>query len=135
MSSKSFRELILESARKIDASSISVGSDAKAIKEAEAFGNEDYYERQKKDAEINALNQKNENSKQNRKLRRSYATCVMVYLCIYSLFVAVLLVLSGFQVCSFHLPDSVLEFLVGSTAASAIGLVLAVTHGLFKDLD
>lgn len=45
--------------------------------------------------------------------------------------VALFLVSHGFSIFCFKLPSSVLDFLVGSTAVSAIGLVLAVTHGLF----
>ena len=132
MAEKSFRELILESAKRLE---ISLSEDDKAVQEAEAIASEDYFEGQKRAAELAALNEKNENSRQNRELRKKYARSVMIYLFFYSLFVAAMLVMSGYSVYGFSLPDSVLEFLVGSTAASAIGLVLAVTHGLFKNLD
>ena len=56
------------------------------------------------------------------------------YLVCYSVFVAVILISDGFKLFGFNLEEGVVSFLVGSTAASAIGLVLAVTTGLFKPL-
>jgi hypothetical protein len=87
------------------------------------------------EAETEAIKQKNEDRIANRALRDKYARYVFVYLVSYSLFVGGLLLLSGFDLCTFSLPDSVLGLLVGSTAASAIGLVFAVTHGLFSGLE
>lgn len=70
----------------------------------------------------------------NRELRGKYAHKVFLYLVFYSTFVGILLLITGFNLFGFVLAESVLNFLVGSTAASAIGLVLAVTTGLFKPL-
>lgn len=72
-----------------------------------------------------------EDQKANRKMRFKYSTWVFAYLVCYSLFVGVLLILAGTKFKDFHLDDEVLKFLVGSTAVSAIGLVAAVTTGLF----
>lgn len=82
-------------------------------------------------AETQTIIESNLDLKINRKLRWKYASWVFCYLVCYSAFVAILLILSGFKICGFTLQDSVLEFLVGSTALSAIGLVAAVVHGLF----
>ena len=60
-----------------------------------------------------------------------HAKWVFGYLCIYSAVVFFLLISAGYSWGGFTLPETVLGYLVGSTAASAIGLVLAVTHGLF----
>lgn len=53
------------------------------------------------------------------------------FMCIYCFVVAVMLALDGFEQVAFNLPDSVLEFLVGSTAATVIGLVGMVLTGIF----
>lgn len=82
--------------------------------------------------QIQTLREKNLDKKSNRELRWKYASWVYFYLVIYSLACLILLFLAGFEISDFDLPESVLSYLVGSTAVSAIGLVLAVTHGLFK---
>lgn len=53
------------------------------------------------------------------------------FMCAYAFVVAVILALDGFEEVAFDLPDSVLEFLVGSTAATVIGLVGMVLTGIF----
>ncbi|WP_298257484.1 hypothetical protein [uncultured Litoreibacter sp.] len=68
----------------------------------------------------------------NREMRQDYALWVFRYLVFYSASVGGLLFISSINDGRFKISDSVLEILVGSTAVSAIGLVLAVTHGLFK---
>lgn len=83
-------------------------------------------------AKAKALEEANEDSASFRVLREKYAKWVYRYLIGYSVICALFLMADGWSWGAFDLPDSVLEFLVGSTAASAIGLVLAVTHGLFK---
>ena len=110
-------------------------SDPKAVLEAEAIAGADYYEQERQKVEVHGLREKNRDRRLNRILRKNYANAVMKYLCWYSVFVGVLLVLSGFNMFGFELPEAVLSFLVGSTAAAAIGLVLAVTQGLFRNLE
>lgn len=83
-------------------------------------------------AKIRSMEEANEDSSSFRKLREKYARWVYGYLVGYSSMCFLLLIADGWNLWGFDLPDSVLEFLVGSTAAAAIGLVLAVTHGLFK---
>jgi uncharacterized membrane protein len=52
-------------------------------------------------------------------------------MCAYAGIVGVLLVLHGFKGIAFELQESVLNFLVGSTAATVIGLVGMVLTGIF----
>ena len=86
-----------------------------------------------KRAELRALDEKNKDLEANRELRWRYARWVFFYLVIYSTFVGFVIIISGFHVFGFTLSPSVLEFLVGSTAVSAIGLVAAVVAGLFTN--
>jgi len=109
--------------------------DERARTESTLISNDKYVEKQREMAEIAGIRERNRDRRINRKLRTNYAKSVFCYLIWYSVFVGVLLVLHGFKVCSFELPESVLSFLVGSTAASAIGLVFSVTHGLFNGLE
>lgn len=83
-------------------------------------------------AETQTIIETNRDLKINRKLRWKYARWVFCYLVAYSVFVGLVLVASAVNICGFSLDSSVLEYLVGSTAVSAIGLVLAVTTGLFR---
>jgi hypothetical protein len=83
-------------------------------------------------AKAEAAEEANRDSVSNRALRERYAKWVFRYLIGYSITCFALLLADGWHLYGFDLPDSVLEFLVGSTAAAAIGLVLAVTHGLFR---
>lgn len=98
---------------------------------AEAFANPD---EQRHLAETQTIKESNRDLRVNRKLRWKYARWVFCYLVVYSASVLFLLIVSGFGIFGFSLPESVLGFLVGSTAVSAIGLVLAVTTGLFKPI-
>lgn len=66
------------------------------------------------------------------KLMGPYANRVFCFLVGYCLFVGVILLLHGFKICSFELPELVLSVIAGSTAAAAIGLVGFVVSGLFK---
>lgn len=81
---------------------------------------------------LEGLREDNRNKKANRRLRWRYAKWVFRYLVTYSIFAAIIVVLHGFGIGGFVLPDIVLGALVGSTAVSAIGLVAAVVSGLFK---
>ena len=53
------------------------------------------------------------------------------FMCVYCGVVGVLLTLHGFTDVAFTLPESVLQFLVGSTATTVIGLVGMVLTGIF----
>lgn len=91
-------------------------------------------ERKRTQAETRSIVETNLDRRVNRKLRWNYARKVYCYLVGYSGVVGLLLALHGFSYFPFALPESVLAFLVGSTAAAAIGLVYAVTNGLFGSL-
>lgn len=108
--------------------------DKKADSEAQAIASGDYdeVERKRHKAETQTIVETNLDRRVNRKLRWKYAKWVFCYLVCYSVAVLILLIAAGFKICGFDLSTSVLEFLVGSTAVSAIGLVLAVTTGLFR---
>jgi len=83
-------------------------------------------------AGLEGLREDNRNKKANRRLRWRYAKWVFRYLVVFSLFSALIVILHGFGIGSFALPDLALGALVGSTAVSAIGLVAAVVTGLFQ---
>lgn len=83
-------------------------------------------------AALDGLREDNRNKKANRRLRWRYARWVFCYLVIYSIFSAILILLHGFNIFGFNLPEVVLGALVGSTAVAAIGLVASVVSGLFK---
>jgi hypothetical protein len=82
-------------------------------------------------AQINSVEQSNRDKRVNRKLRWRYASLVFKYFVGYSIAVFGLLIAAGAQKLS--IPEQVLTTLVGSTAASAIGLVGFVVNGLFKN--
>jgi len=85
----------------------------------------------KKRLENEGIKQDHADQIANRDMRFKYSKWVFGYLVGYSIVVGVILVLAGFKIGKFELDSDVLKFLVGSTAASAIGLVAAVTTGLF----
>jgi hypothetical protein len=60
-----------------------------------------------------------------------YAKKAYNFMCAYSAMVGAILVLHGFKIFGFTLPDAVLSFLVGSTAVTVIGLVGMVLTGIF----
>lgn len=91
-------------------------------------------ENAKRENELALSNETIEDRRAHRELRKKYASRVFRYLCGYSVAVFALLLLDGFNVWCFSVGEEVLKYLVGSTAAAAIGLVYAVTHGLFKDI-
>lgn len=69
------------------------------------------------------------------RLRQQYANKVFCYLVCYSVGSLLLVLASGYQrFTCFELPPQVLLVIVGSTAASAIGLVGFVVSGLFKNI-
>ncbi len=93
---------------------------------------EENYAAKEAAAKVRALEEENEDRSSFRGLREKYAGWVYKYLVGYSIACLGLLSAHGAKFNGFALPEAVLTALVGSTAISAIGLVLAVTHGLFK---
>lgn len=64
-------------------------------------------------------------------LIKPYAERTFIFMCVYCASVAVLVALDGFGLWGFELPESVVQFLVGSTATTVIGLVGMVLTGIF----
>ena len=60
-----------------------------------------------------------------------YSNKVFVFLCSYGVAAFILLLLNGFHLHGFSLDTTVMSFVVGSTAVSAIGLVGLVIRGIF----
>lgn len=106
---------------------------AKAAPDAKDKSEIDDLERQQKVAVVESLRQSNQDAETNRNLRNRYANKVYWYLCAYSSVCGVLVLLSGWRLWGFQLPDIVLAALVGTTATAAIGLVGFVVNGLFKN--
>lgn len=65
------------------------------------------------------------------KLLEPYASRAFWYMCVYSLGVFLLILMNGFGCFRNEIPESVMNFLVGSTAATVIGLVGMVLTGIF----
>ena len=65
------------------------------------------------------------------RMMEPYAGKVFRFLIGYCLFVAGVILLSGFKFLGFSISDTVLGIIAGSTAVSAIGLVGFVVSGLF----
>jgi hypothetical protein len=72
------------------------------------------------------------NVKADRKMRKTYAGRILLYLEAYSVVVALMVIAAGFGLWGFTLPVEILASLVGSTAIAAIGLVGFIARGLFK---
>jgi hypothetical protein len=72
------------------------------------------------------------NVKADRKMRRTYAGRILLYLEVYSIVVGLMVITAGFRLWGFQLPVEILASLVGSTALAAIGLVGFIARGLFQ---
>jgi hypothetical protein len=59
------------------------------------------------------------------------AKAAFIFMCVYCGVVGALVTFHGFKLEGFALPESVLKFLVGSTATTVIGLVGMVLTGIF----
>jgi hypothetical protein len=71
-------------------------------------------------------------SQSNRNLREGYAVQLFAYMCTWTSFVGAILILSGYsKLTQFSIPESSLNVLLGTTTLSVIGLVHAITRGLF----
>tara|TARA_R110002020_G_scaffold161283_8_gene346259 strand:- start:4789 stop:5121 length:333 start_codon:yes stop_codon:yes gene_type:complete len=73
-----------------------------------------------------------ENAKQDRALRKSYASQAFRFLYVFAAFSGAIIIAQGFETIPFKLPENVVVTLIGATAASVIGLVGFVARGLFK---
>lgn len=89
-------------------------------------------------AQVEALEAENERLKGKKTfddvradMMQPYANKVFRFLVGYCVFVAAIILLDGFKVCTFDVSDAVLGIIAGSTAVAAIGLVGFVVSGLF----
>lgn len=80
---------------------------------------------------LRRLEQKDEASTILNSLIRPMATWSFIFMCTYAICVIALLVAHGRENIPFQLNDSTLNFLVGSTAVTVIGLVGMVLTGVF----
>jgi hypothetical protein len=72
------------------------------------------------------------NVKADRRMRKTHAGRILLYLELYSGTVGIIVIGSGFGLAGFALPVEILATLVGSTAVAAIGLVGFIARGLFR---
>lgn len=127
--------------------------DGKSAAEAKAIASDSYeaLEKKRQDAETRTIIEGNRDRRANRLLRWKYARWVFRYLVYYSVVVAALVTMDAIGAFSvpygytretsqvlwfsfeFEIDNNTLTTLVGSTAVAAIGLVFAVTNGLFKN--
>ena len=70
------------------------------------------------------------NREQNISMRKEYANIVVKFVCYYMFFVFLILFLAG-SPSSFHISDSVLITLLGTTTATVISLFAIVVNYLF----
>lgn len=89
-------------------------------------------ERAKGLLELKEIEHRHDDQIANREMRQKYAKWVYYYLVGYSVVIGVFILLSATKCIPFEIESDVMNVLVGSTAVSAIGLVYAVTHGLFS---
>lgn len=99
--------------------------------EVDIFDDPDNEQQFKKAKEKGLLDEEIADRRSARQMREDYALWVYRYLVGFSIFVGIIVLMDGWNLFWFDLEPSIMEYLVGSTAVAAIGLVLAVTHGLF----
>lgn len=87
---------------------------------------------EKAEAEAQSVREGNRDRRALRDLRFKYAKKVYRFLICYCIGAAIIVILDGFNTYGFEVDGSVLMIIVGSTAASAIGLVGFVVNGLFS---
>ncbi|MFQ5674145.1 MAG: hypothetical protein ACE5G9_13770 [Nitrospinales bacterium] len=101
-----------------------------SVKELETF-DKAFQERH-----LDRLDLQNKALKETTELRKTYSGKVFKFLVGWSLGVGLVLLLQGFKVGGFDLPESVLNVLVGSATANVVALVSLVVKGLFpKDIS
>ena len=125
--SKEIRKF-LESIKKLDSSTLNISKDTK--KEYNAY--EKYLE---KTLKKETLKQDIEDRKSNRELKEKYAEKMFQYMCIWSVFIVIVIILSGLGGLwkfSFQLDKWVLITLIGSTTVSIFAIVRAIIEGIFK---
>lgn len=84
-----------------------------------------------KSVQVEREREKLNNDVQNREERKRYASKIFDFLCIYMFLVGLLLFLSGNTYSSFHLSDSVLLMILGTTTTNVLGTFFFVANYLF----
>ena len=85
----------------------------------------------KQTEEYNRLKEEVESIKQDREERKVYASKTFDFLCVYMVFVGILLLMSGSTTASFQLSDSVLIVILGTTTTNVLGIFYFVANYLF----
>lgn len=90
-------------------------------------------EQQRLILENTTRNLTNEGQKQDTQERKKYAQRIFAMLCGWLVIVLSAIVISGSQLLEFHLSDTVLLALIGSTTANVAGFFFAVVKYLFPE--
>lgn len=106
-----------------------------SIKENESSAIREKYLEQKWKTENELLIEELESHKQDRDQRKDFALKIFVFVSFYMFGVFFLLMLSGTECNRFHLSDSVLLTLLGTTTATIIGVFNFVARYLFHNKD
>lgn len=106
-----------------------------AIKENESTTIRQKYLEQKWKTENELLAEELESHRQDRDQRKDFAMKIFGFVSLYMLGVFLVLVLSGVECNQFHLSDSVLLTLLGTTTATIIGVFNFVARYLFHSKD
>lgn len=85
-------------------------------------------------AHINEMKSREKEWEEIRKLRVKFSNRTYYYLVGWTIGVFLIVILQGFECIAFDLPDTALSVLLGSTTASAIGLVGFIVKGLFSNI-
>jgi hypothetical protein len=123
---------MIENKRTVSIDKMEKGEQAVRPKETDERDRQEKAAAQMARAEARRLQEANRDTKTNREMREAYANAVFWYLVGYSVFSGIIVLLDGWKVFGFSLPVAALTAIVGSTAASAIGLMAIVVTGLFR---
>lgn len=93
----------------------------------------DFFEQKKQQTHLDLLTLQNEALQGVIQLRKEYSRNILRFLICWSAGVGLVLMFQGFKLWGFSLPESVLDFLVGSTTVNVIALVGLVVKGLFPE--
>lgn len=103
---------------------------------SELAAKEQVYIEEFQELHLDRLELQNKALKETTELRKTYSEKVFKFLIWWSSGVGLVLILQGFKIGGFDLPESVLNVLVGSATANIVALVSLVVKGLFpKDIS
>ncbi len=129
--SQKIKEDLLESATKALFKTLEhVSDDTKEKYNASA---KDLEEKQKTESHKEALEkQEIADRESKRELREKYANKMFYYMCIWSFFIVITVIINGFGFFGFQLNKWVLVTLIGSTTISIFAIIRAIIEGIFK---